>query len=73
LVDRLAGIVYFFFMENLSTKEVAEKLQVSASTVRRLFDQKKLEGFMTPGGHRRITRKSVERLLDERNPGITFP
>ena len=60
-------------MENLSTKEAARELQVSESTVRRLFDQKKLEGFTTPGGHRRITRESVEQVLDERRPGITFP
>jgi len=61
-------------MEHLSTREVAEALQMSESTVRRLFDQKALEGFTTPGGHRRITRESVEKVLDERSSvAITFP
>lgn len=60
-------------MEHLSTREAAEELKVSESTVRRLFDQRKLEGFTTPGGHRRITQESVERMLEERKPGFTFP
>jgi excisionase family DNA binding protein len=60
-------------MKYLTTREAAELLQVSESTVRRLCEQKRLAEWRTPGGHRRIAKESVERVLDERDPGITFP
>ena len=65
--------MYSFFMEYLTTKEAADLLGVSESTVRRLCSQKKLTAWRTPGGHRRIAKESVEALLDQRDPGITFP
>lgn len=44
----------------LTIQEAAELLNVSTSSVRRMFDVGMLTGFRLPGGnHRRISRASV--------------
>jgi excisionase family DNA binding protein len=57
----------------VSIKEAAKILKVSESTVRRLFDSKKLHGHRTPSGHRRLLRESVVGLESTMFDGISFP
>jgi excisionase family DNA binding protein len=65
-------------MEFISTSEAADILELSSSTVRRLFDEGRIGGRKTPKGHRKLNRVDVEKLADElRSPksyddGITF-
>jgi len=60
-------------MRNFVTlREAAKVLRVSESTVRRLFDEGRLTGGRTPGGHRRIDSKSLETLRRSLDPGVTF-
>lgn len=46
-----------------STREAARLLGVSVSTVQMWVDGGELEAWKTVGGHRRISRASIERLL----------
>lgn len=48
----------------LSSHRVASLLRVSASAVISWFDQGKLKGFRTPGGHRRVTVGELRRFLE---------
>jgi len=59
----------------LTVTEASAQLEVSANTVRRLFDAGDLTGFRLPRrGSRRISRESVERLLTpEAAPQVTTP
>lgn len=47
----------------ISLSEASRVLGVSAATVRRWSDAGRLRVFTTPGGHRRFSRASLERLL----------
>lgn len=47
----------------LSTKEVAELLEVSPATVARWAREGKLVGIVMPSGRRKFDRAEVERLL----------
>lgn len=59
--------------EHLWTAEAAQRLGVSETVVRRLFDAGKLDGFKIPeSGYRRITPESVERVRAEMR-GDTTP
>jgi excisionase family DNA binding protein len=60
-------------MSLISIREAARLLKVSESTIRRLFDDGRLTGHRSPGGHRRIHKESLDTLLEELQPGITFP
>lgn len=46
----------------LTTREAARLLGLSVSSVQRLVMDQSLEAWLTPGGHRRISRRAVERL-----------
>ena len=48
----------------LSVSAAADLLGVHVDTVRRWTDEGKLPEVRTPGGHRRIPREAVERVLD---------
>jgi excisionase family DNA binding protein len=50
--------------DELTTKDAAEMLHVSAETVRLYARQGRLVFVTTPGGHRRYERGSVEALRD---------
>lgn len=49
-----------------TTREASELLGVSLRTIQLWVDAKRLEAWKTPGGHRRITRSSVENLFNKR-------
>lgn len=49
----------------LTRSQVAELFGVSPHTVTRWAKEGRLPSVLTPGGHRRYPRKSVERLVQE--------
>jgi excisionase family DNA binding protein len=55
--------------EEWSTAEVARRLGMAVRSVQLMVDRGELEAWKTPGGHRRISRRSVERWLAERQAG----
>lgn len=57
----------------LTVGEAAQVLKVGVSTVRSAVEDGKLVAGRTPGGHRRISRKSVEALFVEMYPGEDVP
>lgn len=62
--------------EYMSVKEAAAALEVSENTVRKLYDDGRVSGMKTPGGHRRILKAEVLRLsttLKSERWGINYP
>ena len=57
----------------LTVGEAAERLRVGIDAVRRAIDAGKLTAGRTPGGHRRVSAESVERLFRELYPGEAYP
>lgn len=55
--------------EEWSTVEVARRLGMAVRSVQLMVDRGELEAWKTPGGHRRISRRSVERWLAARQGG----
>lgn len=49
-----------------STRDVAQVLGLAVRSVQLMVDRGELEAWKTPGGHRRISRASVERWLAQR-------
>jgi excisionase family DNA binding protein len=56
-----------------STRDAAELLGVSVKTAQAWVEAGALQAWKTPGGHRRITRQSVEALLAKRPPPGATP
>ena len=52
-----------------TTIEVASLLGLAVRSVQLMVDRGELDAWKTPGGHRRISRASVERWLAERRGG----
>ncbi|PJO39056.1 DNA-binding protein, partial [Delftia acidovorans] len=52
-----------------TTAEVAKLLGMAVRSVQLMVDRGDLEAWKTPGGHRRITRASVERWRGSRRCG----
>lgn len=52
-----------------STREVAEILDLAVRSVQLMVDRGELSAWKTPGGHRRISRASVDALLRRRLEG----
>ena len=50
----------------VSTKEAADLLEVSLRTIQLWVENGALQAWKTPGGHRRVLLRSVEKMLDER-------
>ncbi len=48
-----------------TTREVAQLLGVSTTTVRSWADEGLLESYRTPGGQRRFSREQIDRFLDQ--------
>lgn len=60
--------------DTCTTREVAQRLGMAVRSVQMMVDRGELEAWKTPGGHRRISRSSVERWLagrgvDQAEPG----
>jgi excisionase family DNA binding protein len=55
----------------LSLGPAARLLGVDADTLRRWADAGRVEAFTTPGGHRRFSRRSIERLIAANRPGAS--
>jgi excisionase family DNA binding protein len=59
--------------EPYTTIEVAQLLGLAVRSVQLMVDRGELDAWKTPGGHRRISRVSVERWLAARQGGIRAP
>jgi excisionase family DNA binding protein len=55
--------------EHFSTIEVAKLLGMAVRSVQMMVDRGELQAWKTPGGHRRISRESVQRWRDARQGG----
>lgn len=53
-------------MSVCTTREASKLLGVSLRTIQLWVDAKRLDAWKTPGGHRRITRRSLEDLFNKR-------
>jgi len=51
----------------LTTRQAAQMLGLSLTSVQKMVISGELEAWVTPGGHRRIHRTAVERLLNARS------
>ncbi|MEO5378753.1 MAG: response regulator [Magnetococcus sp. DMHC-6] len=52
---------------SLTSKQAADLLGVTMHTIHRWIENGLLEAWKTPGGHRRITQESVDKLLEKRD------
>lgn len=50
--------------EFITAGEASQLSGLEIQTIRRLVDSKKISSFTTPAGHRRISRKSLQAMLD---------
>ncbi len=53
----------------LSLGPASRLVGVDPDTLRRWADDGRIEAYLTPGGHRRFERRSIERLVATRRPG----
>ncbi len=60
-------------MDELTTRQVAQMLGVSVRTVQLWVEAGALSAWKTPGGHRRITKDSVDALQAARTQGVRQP
>jgi excisionase family DNA binding protein len=63
------GVVSGYF----STRQVAEALLVSESSIKRWCDRGEIETVKTLGGHRRISEVALERFLEANNRSLLNP
>ncbi|WP_296510613.1 response regulator [Rhodoferax sp.] len=54
----------------LTTQQAAKVLGLSTTSVQKMVINGELDAWITPGGHRRIFRSSVDQLLNSRNVGL---
>ncbi|MCX7058013.1 MAG: helix-turn-helix domain-containing protein, partial [Proteobacteria bacterium] len=54
----------------VSTREAADMLGVALRTVQLWVERGSLKAWKTVGGHRRVVRSSVQKLLEERSAAI---
>jgi len=59
------------YEEFISTTEAASMLGISLRSVQYWVEKGKLDAWKTAGGHRRIVRKSVEKLMAEQDSART--
>lgn len=55
--------------DDFSTLEVAQLLGMAVRSVQLMVDRNELQAWKTPGGHRRISRASIEAFMAQRNAG----
>jgi excisionase family DNA binding protein len=56
-----------------TTRDAASALNISVKTAQLWVEGGILQAWKTPGGHRRITRESVQQLLDQRQFAVIKP
>lgn len=56
-------------VDQLTTFEAARLLGMAVRSVQLMVDRNELQAWKTPGGHRRISRRSVEQWLQSRSGG----
>ncbi|MDA8455365.1 response regulator [Acidovorax sp. GBBC 3334] len=56
--------------DHYTTLETAKLLGMAVRSIQLMVDRGELEAWKTPGGHRRISRESVERWLQTREVGV---
>ncbi len=56
----------------LTTKQAAQRLGVSVTTVQKMVIQGEIEAWMTPGGHRRISGSTIEKILAAKSPALSI-
>lgn len=54
----------------LSLGPASRLLGVDPDTLRRWADEGRVEAYVTPGGHRRFDRRTIERLVSSRRVGV---
>jgi excisionase family DNA binding protein len=59
--------------DDCTTVEVARRLGLAVRSVQLMVDRGELDAWKTPGGHRRISRTSVDRWLADRHSGVSRP
>ncbi len=59
--------------DDCSTLEVARRLGMAVRSVQLMVDRGELDAWKTPGGHRRISRASVDRWVAARQHGAAAP
>lgn len=59
--------------DDCSTLEVARRLGMAVRSVQLMVDRGELEAWKTPGGHRRISRASVDRWIASRQGSHAVP
>ena len=59
--------------DHYTTLEVAKMLGMAVRSVQLMVDRNELEAWKTPGGHRRISRASVERWMAAHGAGGATP
>jgi excisionase family DNA binding protein len=59
--------------DDCTTVEVARRLGLAVRSVQLMVDRGELEAWKTPGGHRRISRASVDCWLADRRSGVSRP
>lgn len=57
--------------DHYTTLEVAKMLGMAVRSVQLMVDRNELEAWKTPGGHRRISRASVEHWISTRGPATS--
>lgn len=55
--------------DDCTTLDVAQRLNLAVRSVQLMVDRGELQAWKTPGGHRRISRASVDRWLATRHTG----
>jgi excisionase family DNA binding protein len=68
--DRIPQMKKALFERHHTTREVAQMLGMAVRSVQLMVDRGELEAWKTPGGHRRISRSSVDRWRASRGAGI---
>ena len=59
--------------ETLTTRQAADLLDMSITSVQKMVEAGELEAWVTPGGHRRIRRHEVDRVLQGRKSSKVRP
>lgn len=59
--------------DDCTTLDVAQRLNLAVRSVQLMVDRGELQAWKTPGGHRRISRASVDRWLSTRQAGPARP